>query len=246
MKVSIIGLGWFGESLGEQLKVQHEVLGTTRSEDKARLLREKGFNVFILDYPKVPTMDLLNSDVVVLNIPPRAEHLEWMKLWPWQKGCHVIFISSTSVYGDHQGTVDENTPPEPDTESGKTLLAQEKFFGAFSTGAIIRFGGLLGSGRHPGKYLSGRKNLEGAERPVNLVHQKDTVGFVKTVIEKKLTGIFNLVHPDHPEREIFYRSYCERKGLPLPEFLPQAGPAKTVNSSTILKLYQFQASLEED
>jgi nucleoside-diphosphate-sugar epimerase len=246
MKISIIGLGWFGEALGHALKDQNEILGSTRSELKAQQLRQKGFKPLVLEYPQLPSDELLSCDLIILNIPPRADHIAWFKSWAWKSDTQIIFISPTSVYGDHQGSVNEETIPEPDTEGGKILIEQESYFRGFKNSAIIRFGGLFGAGRHPGKFLSGRKNLEGAQRPVNLVHQKDTVGFVKTVIEKNLTGTFNLVHPDHPNRELFYRSFCERKGLPLPEFTHQTGPSKVINSSSISSLYRFQAALEDD
>lgn len=169
-----------------------------------------------------------------------------VKSWPWGIDTKIIFISSTSVYGDHQGSVNEETVAEPDTEGGKILVEQENYFRGFKNSAIVRFGGLFGNGRHPGKFLSGRKNLEGAQRPVNLVHQKDTVGFVKTVIERNLTGTFNLVHPEHPTRENYYQDFCHRHQLPLPEFTPSTASFKVINSRRVSEHYQFQATLKDD
>ena len=204
------------------------------------------FKTFILECPQLPSDELLTTDLIVLNIPPRAEHLAWYKSWAWKNETRVIFISSTSVYGDHQRAVDESTPPEPDTESGKILIEQENYFRGFKNSVIVRFGGLFGGGRHPGKFLSGRKNLEGAHRPVNLVHQKDTVGFVKLVVEKKLTGTFNLVHPDHPTRETYYQDYCRRHQLELPEFTLSSSTFKVIDSSKVPGVYQFQTTLRDD
>jgi nucleoside-diphosphate-sugar epimerase len=246
MKVSIIGLGWFGEALGDALRAKYDILGTTRSETKASHLRGKGFDCFVLNYPQIPSPELLAVETIVLNIPPREEHLDWFKSWPWMEGTQLILISSTSVYGDQQGIVDENTVPDPDTESGKILVEQEKYFLGFKNSVIIRFGGLFGAGRHPGKFLSGRKNLEGANRPVNLIHQKDTVGFVKLIIENNFGGTFNLVHPDHPSRETYYQDYCHRHQLALPEFTPATSTFKVINSSKVPGLYQFQTTLSDD
>jgi nucleoside-diphosphate-sugar epimerase len=246
MKISIIGLGWFGQALGHELRSHHEIWGTTRTQQKAQQLIDLGFHTLTMDHPQHPSEELLAADVIIVNIPPRAEHLEWFKSWKWNSKSHVIFISSTSVYGDHQGHVDEQTPPGPDTESGKILVEQEKFFSQFSHSTIIRFGGLIGGGRHPGKILSGRKNLEGAQRPVNLVHQKDTVGFVVLVIEKQLVGTFNLVNPDHPTRESYYQDYCLRHQLTLPEFTPGPSAFKVINSKRVSSFYQFRASLKDD
>ena len=37
----------------------------------------------------------------------------------------VVFVSSTSVYGDLEGIVTEETEPKPSTESGKQLIARK-------------------------------------------------------------------------------------------------------------------------
>ncbi|MDO1499384.1 hypothetical protein Q2T40_03905 [Winogradskyella maritima] len=68
----------------------------------------------------------------------------------------IVFVSSTSVYGEIHGEVDEDTPPNPSTESGKQLTEAEKIFKDvknFET-TIIRFGGLIGPDRHPVTMLS--------------------------------------------------------------------------------------------
>jgi nucleoside-diphosphate-sugar epimerase len=244
MKISIIGLGHFGSALAREL-VGHEISGTTRSESKAALLRQEGLRVEILDCPQLPSSELLDQDLVVINIPPRPEHLKWFQSWPWQKA-RVIFIGSTSVYGDAQGEVNEQTLPAPDTISGEILLKQELFFKSFPDSCIVRFGGLIGEGRHPGKFLSGRSNLEGGERVVNLIHHLDTICFIKDIIENPRFGVFNLVHPHHPTREDYYRSYCTRHDLALPEFILGSTPYKTVQSSLVPGFYTFRASLYDE
>lgn len=245
MKVSIIGLGWFGQALAAELSSRYSILGTTRSTEKAAALQRLGYKVEVLESPQIPSMELLQSEVIVLNIPPKEDQLTWFKSWPW-RGQRVIFISSTSVYGEVQGVVDESISPLPDTAGGKILAEQEQFFAGLPQTSIVRFGGLIGDGRHPGKFLSGRRNLEGGERPVNLIHQRDTVGFIKELIERPKLGVFNLVHSDHPKREEYYVDYCRRKGLPLPEFIPGSAPYKKVHGSRVEEFYSFQASLKDD
>ena len=47
MKIGIIGLGWLGEPLGEfLLEKGFDLLGTTTSIEKAKLLNEKGINAY--------------------------------------------------------------------------------------------------------------------------------------------------------------------------------------------------------
>lgn len=228
MKISIVGLGWFGSSLAQMLD-DHEVSGTHRTD---------------LNETNTPTESIMDADVLVINIPPFKNQLEWFKSWNWSKKTHVIFISSTSVYGQESGDLDESVIPGPNTENGKLLLEEEEWIKTFPFHTVIRFGGLLGKNRHPGKVLSGRKNISGGNQPVNLLHLDDAVGFTKLVIEQKLINrTFNLVNPEHPTREAFYQDYARTHQLPLPEFDHSPMPGKTICSALVENLYEFKVKL---
>lgn len=244
MNVSIIGLGWFGSALATNLLEAHQVSGTTRTPEKVNNFESQGIKTELLDLKQIPSPQILNAQVVILNIPPFSGQLEWFQSWGLNKSTHLIFISSTSVYGEDGQTVDENTLPNPNTESGKILLAEENWIKTFQNHTIIRFGGLIGKNRHPGKFLSGRKNLTGGLSPVNLIHLDDTIGFTKLIIEKKLVGeTFNLVHPEHPTRSDYYQNFCRENNLPLPEFDSSGGDGKIVSSEKTLKIYSFTHNL---
>lgn len=237
MKISVIGCGWFGKELAQKLlHHHHQVLGTTRSQEKLDALSELGILCHLLTFPNLPHPSLMEADVVILNIPPFAAQGAWVRNWPWEKRTHLIFISSTSVYGLHQGEVDEETEPLPDSENGHFLLAEEKWVKSAPLHTIIRFGGLIGKNRHPGKQLSGRKNLKDGNLPVNLIHLDDCVNFTQMVIDQKLTGVFNLVSDNHSTREKFYGDYCKDHGLPLPEFESGSGVGKVVSNQKVKKL----------
>ena len=203
MKVSVIGLGWYGEPLAGELKKRgHEVRGTTTREEKKAALELRGISAAVLGHPALPPADLLGSDVIVLNIPPFTGQLEWLKLWPW-RGAKLVFVSSTSVLA--------GTSP--------ILQEEERWVREnFDRAAILRFGGLLGGGRHPGKFLSGRENVPHRLWPVNLLHLEDAVGFTLTVLEKNLSGTFDVVCDEHRSREEFYTEFARRRNLPPPLF----------------------------
>src|SRR3712207_4950441 len=113
MKISIIGLGWFGTALARTLKSQHKIFGTTRSQEKIHAFAQENIHARQLDSSKIPDQELLNSDVVVLNVPPFEGQKSWFMQWGWNKNSHVIFISSTSVYGKNSGLITETTQPLP-------------------------------------------------------------------------------------------------------------------------------------
>ena len=237
-KISILGLGWFGSKLADQLLSDYEVKGSTRSHPKIKAFHEKGIKADILIPGEKYPVQLFHADTIVINIPPFIHQLDWFKSWPIDKKTHVIFISSTSVYGELEGIVDEKTNPQPDTENAKYLLEQEKWISSFENYTIVRFGGLIGPDRHPGKYLSGRKNIAGGNQAVNLIHLDDAIGFTRMVIEKKIQAeTFNLVHAEHPSRESYYSEYCRVHQLTLPEFIPGKSEGKKISNTKVSQYY---------
>lgn len=231
MKISIIGLGWFGEPLAKALlKDGHQIFGTTRTLEKKAELEKENISVEVLEYPHYVKKDLLESDIIILNIPPFANQLEWFESWQWNHDAWIIFISSTSVYS------------KKDSKNISILKQEESWIQSeFNHWTILRFGGLIGNGRHPGKHLSGKKNLPGRLWPVNLVHLDDCIGVTKTIIQKNLKNeIFNVVASDHPTREKFYTDYCVSNNLPLPEFNQlDHSVTESVSNDKIIKSYSL-------
>lgn len=199
--VSILGLGYFGRPLGLALKEQgFQIQGSTRTEEKALELNALGLRTHLLNYPAFNNRLIENAEILVLNIPPFLNSLEWIKSFKLPENLWIIFISSTS--------------------QSQVLLEQEAWVKEhFKKWTIVRFAGLYGDGRHPGKHLSGKKNLKGQDWPVNLIHRDDCVEFIKIVIEQDLHQVtYNLAASEHPTRKDFYTKYCLEKELPLPEF----------------------------
>jgi nucleoside-diphosphate-sugar epimerase len=226
MHVKIAGLGWFGEPLALSLVQQgYQVSGTTRSVEKKNRLGPLGVTTEILNYPD-PLRGLF-CDALILNIPPFPEELAWFKSWNLPKTTWVVFISSTSVI------------PIPESASALLLSEQESWVSSFfNNWTILRFGGLLGNGRHPGKYLSGRKNLPGRLWPVNLIQLEDTIELTSKVLSEGIKSeILNVVSDEHPTREDYYSEYCTRNGLPTPGFDPKDETKGKIVSNSDLKKY---------
>jgi nucleoside-diphosphate-sugar epimerase len=244
MKISVIGAGWFGRALALQLKqAGHTLVVSTRDSIKASQLEQQGLEAFILGSSAPAAAGLLDSELIVLNIPPFADQLEWLMSWNWKyQQQRLIFISSTSVYGDSTGVLTETSPLRPDTPNGRIIVSTEEWvLREFSQRQIIRFGGLLGPDRHPGKFLSGRKNIADGDAPVNLLHLDDAVGFVMKVIEHGgPSEIINLVSDEHSTRKEFYSEYAERNNLPLPEFQAGGAEGKLINNDLAKTIYQFK------
>jgi len=233
MRISIIGLGWFGNSLAEILKGNHIVCGTKSTHEGAKSRDANSVPAYYLnlnervDYAKlVPVFDV---DCVVVNIPPSAAKslgysdlmkkiLDGIKRY---KVKHLIFISSTSVFGDHQLKVDEDTIPEPTRGNGEVLFRAENFLAAYFAGrlSIVRPGGLVGGDRHPAKYLAGRKNISGRDHHVNLVHRNDLIALTQFLIENESErSCFHAVASHHPTKKEYYTVAAGKMGLAKPQF----------------------------
>jgi nucleoside-diphosphate-sugar epimerase len=235
-QISILGCGWLGFPLAKSLvKKGFSVQGSTTSSEKRSLLQNAGitpFQIALFENKIVGEIDLFlkNSEILIIDIPPklRSDAKEnfvgkIQMLIPFiEKSSvrNVLFVSSTTVYADDNTTISESTAPHPTTESGKQLLETEQLLQSnFNQTTIVRFGGLIGEQRHPIHFLSGRKNLENADAPINLIHQEDCIGIIEKVMEKECWNeVFNAVAPHHPTRKKYYTQKAIDLNLPLPEF----------------------------
>ncbi len=162
----------------------------------------------------------------------------------------VLFVSSTAVYQDDNKVVNETTESHPETESGKQLLQAEQLLQTnshFQT-TVVRFGGLIGEDRHPIYFLSGKKNIENPEAPINFIHQTDCIGIINAILEKECWNeIFNGVAPQHPNRKDYYTQMAIALHLPLPEFdESNLSVGKTICSEKVERIlsYEFKKPLD--
>lgn len=258
IQISILGCGWLGLPLAKALiKNGFFVKGSTTSSEKLSILENSGIQPFLiaLSEDKIAgnlTDFLHHSKILIIDIPPKLRGSEKenfvskiRNIIPFiEKSTveNVIFISSTSVYGESDALVTEETIAHPATESGKQLLETEQLLqnnSSFTT-TIIRFGGLIGEDRHPIKFLAGKTNLENPNAPVNLIHQEDCIGIILKIIQQaqndKLVWneTFNAVSPFHPSRKEYYTKKAIDFNLKIPQFNTEnVIVGKTISSTKI-------------
>jgi nucleoside-diphosphate-sugar epimerase len=135
----------------------------------------------------------------------------------------LLYISSTSVYGQTDGSwVDETSPTDPLEESGKVVLEAEQTLRHVRPDSIIlRFAGIYGPGRvlRKASLLKGEPVPGDGERFVNLIHVEDGVRAVLAAEEKAEPGETYLIADDAPptRRELFTHT-AARIGAPVPVF----------------------------
>lgn len=257
MVVSILGCGWYGKALAESLlKNKVTVKGSATSPGKLDVLGCLGILPYLVKFDKAEnTVDpvFFYCDVLVISIPPKTKAGEGESYLPKIqqiiKACvqyqvkKVIYISSTGVYGEYNSGVDELTDPNPDTPAGLILFDAEQLFKqeiSFQT-TIIRFGGLIGPGRHPGRFFAGKSGIPNGLAPVNLIHLSDCVGISTAVINQDAFGcIFNACSPDHPAKGAYYSEMAAKANLPAPEFVDERISWKTVNSNNLAAILKYE------
>ncbi|TLP76986.1 SDR family oxidoreductase [Maribacter sp. ACAM166] len=265
-QIGILGCGWLGLPLAEKLHREgYKVSGTTTSEEKLSLLKEKGINSFKIsiseDVIYGPISEFLDSiSVLIINIPPglrgkglKESYIDKIKLlYTAIKKSNVslvIFVSSTAVYGAAEGTVTEQTAPLPTSESGMQLVECENLFrnDQHLKTTIIRFGGLIGPNRHPITMLSKRENLVGGNAPVNLIHLDDCIGIIKKILEEDhWNELLNAVYPEHPTKKKYYTNEALKRGLTPPIYLSEANQSYKLISSCspfLINEYSFLTAL---
>lgn len=255
-QISILGCGWLGFPLAKAL-IQNgfSVKGSTTSIDKIPLLQSAGITPFLVRLEEHQISEsiadfLANSQILIINIPPKLRGgstenfvAKITTLLPFIENStveKVLFVSSTSVYGDGNELVTEDTPLNPDTEGGRQLTIVENLLqknSRFQT-TILRFGGLIGEDRNPVRFLSGRENIENPEAPINLIHQDDCIGIIEKILAlNSWNKTYNAVTPFHPSRKEYYSQKATELNLALPKF----AASNTVTGKTILSDYLIKS-----
>ena len=235
-RIGILGLGWLGEPLAEALLEEgYHVTGSSTSLEKVLRLSSNPYHIVRLsvesDHIAGDASTFFHEvDTVIINFPPKripeveSVFVEQIKeLIPFLKDdMNVIFISSTSVYGNTNDWVTEDQEVTPEKASGKALVKAEYLLKQHCGDrlTILRLAGLIGPDRHPGKFLANKRELKNPNVPVNLIHLVDVIGLIKEILTSKTFGItLNGCADKHPERKDFYSKAAKQLGLASPVFI---------------------------
>jgi nucleoside-diphosphate-sugar epimerase len=136
----------------------------------------------------------------------------------------LIYVSSSSVYGQADGGwVDETSPTEPLEESGRIVLAAEAILRAKLPDAVVlRFAGIYGPGRLLRRQAieKGEPIVGDADKWLNLIHVEDGARAVLAAEERGESGRVYNVCDDHPvRRRYFYATLARLLRAPAPKFV---------------------------
>ncbi|MGH1484692.1 MAG: NAD-dependent epimerase/dehydratase family protein [Cellvibrionaceae bacterium] len=208
--VLLLGFGDIAKRLAKKLSSSYQITGVRRRSELVQ-----GITTVQADCSDLTEMQNLltqHFDVIVVTMTPsemsdegyEKAYVQTVKTLlaalahNAQTPRLLIFVSSSSVYGQQQGEwVDEQASTEPSSYSGKRLLEAENLLSQSEFASCsVRFSGIYGPGR--------RRLIEqvvaghgAAKEPVlysNRIHSEDCAGILAYLIERQKTQVIAPVY----------------------------------------------------
>lgn len=223
-----IGHGFSARALAARLVPQGwRIVGTTRSPDKADAIADTGvepvvwpgadLGALIAQFPNVlvsagpdsagdPVLNAVEDAVI-----RAAPDLRW-----------VGYLSTTGVYGDHDGDwVDEDTPLTPSTKRGRARVTAEARWQAIPDLPlhIFRLAGIYGPGRGPfAKVRAGTaRRIIKQGQVFSRIHVEDIAQALELSLQRPDPGaVYNLCDDDPAPPQDVIAHAAELLGLPVP------------------------------
>ena len=153
----------------------------------------------------------------------------------------VLFVSSTSVYPADSQLVSESDGKESPQHP---LVIIENLFVQnpnFQT-TILRFAGLIGYSRHPGRFFRGGKEVTNADSTVNLIHRDDCINIIDRIVSNGAWGeTFNGCADTHPSKREFYARAASQLGAPPPVFAESSDKSfKQVDNRKLKRMLGYE------
>ena len=222
-----IGHGYSAQALARRLLPQGwQIIGTTRTEAGAKALRATGIDALV--WPEADLSGALakathlltsvapgDSDPVLQAIGPQIARsaLKW-----------VGYLSTTAVYGHHNGDwVDETTPLAPTTARGAARVQAEADWTALGLPLhIFRLAGIYGPGRGPfEKVRDGTaRRIHKAGQVFSRIHVDDIARVLHAALLRPHPGVYNVCDDDPASPEDILGLAADMLGLPPPPIVP--------------------------
>ena len=234
-EVLIIGCGFLGEAVADFFSVQgRNVLGLVRSNDSLGALSKRSFRSAACDVTIPASVEALtpqvqNGPLAIYCVSSgrggvdayAAVYRDGLRRVQesWKPG-RMIFVSSTSVYGQTDGDwVTEESEAAPDRDTGRILLEAEHIALA-SGGSVARLSGIYGPGRSVllRKFLAGEALLEdGGHRWINQIHRDDAAVALARLADSSITPeVYNVTDNTPATQRELYGWMAEALRQPLP------------------------------
>ncbi|QYX57256.1 SDR family oxidoreductase [Roseovarius sp. SCSIO 43702] len=227
-----LGHGYSAAALARRLLPEGwQVIGTTRDPVKAQAMERDGLRALLWDGPGIEAA-LSEATHLLISVAPgpegdpalsryeaavraTASRLDW-----------AGYLSTTGVYGDHQGDwVDETTPLTPSTRRGRARVLAETQWRAIPSLPlhIFRLAGIYGPGRGPfEKVRAGTaRRIVKPGQVFSRIHVDDIAQVLAASIARPRPGaVYNVCDDDPAPPEDVIEHAADLLGLPVPPAIP--------------------------
>jgi len=221
-KVGIIGCGWLGYRIAENISGQYEVYTTTSTQDKIEKLTSRGFKPTIVSFSDEKILKdpgqwevLSTLDIIIITVPfskkgSLSNSLHNLFSFIGDFKGQLFYMSSTGVYPNIEKEFLEDDVSS-DAVSGERMMKEK-----YPQVNILRLAGLMGDQRLLRNFKVTNLNFA-----VNHIHYADICIVLEKMIERQLKSkVYNVVAPFHPaksevinaQNNIEYSEKCEVKG----------------------------------
>lgn len=242
--ISILGTGWLGFPLSQHfLEIGWKVKGSTTTPDRLTQLKEEGIEPHLIniDVKDQSTKPFLQSDVLVINIT--SKNIDAFKRLINQIKQSaiktVLFVSSTSVYNlDNKVVTEKSMVNQSPLSQIENLFVNQREFKT----TIIRFGGLFGYDRQPGRFFKNGRIVKDPDACVNYIHRDDAILIIDNIVKQQVWNVvFNGVTDSHPTKREFYTYMTSIINSEPPVFeLSEQSNYKQVSNEKVKKSLNFE------
>lgn len=257
MRRLIIGCGYLGTRVAARwLAAGDSVSALTRSAENAAGLRSQGISPVVGDVMRPETLAALPDVDTVLwavgwdrtsGISQRDVYVNGLQHVMQQisrRAERLIYISSTSVYGQSNGEwIDEASVCEPSQPNGQACRDAELSLGQWRPFGIdspltttLRLSGIYGPARLLSRVAALKSGEPIAGNPdawLNLIHVDDAAAAVTLSADRKIPCPLCLISDNEPmTRRAYYSALAELVGAPRPRFAEEDPAQGTAGGGT--------------
>lgn len=266
MHALIIGCGYLGRRVAQRwIAAGHSVTALTRSPDRVHELQRSGVAPVVGDVLAPRSLAALpECDVLLYAVGyDRAAGHDKRRLYVeglrnvlaavGTRAGRMIYISSSSVYGQDAGEwIDETSPTEPTTDGGRICLEAERVlaasaFAVTDCAETLRLSGIYGPDRLLAKVDALRAGTPLAGSPeawLNLIHVEDAADAVAAAAAHPAPESLYLVSDDRPvTRGEYYGELARLVGAPPPVFDATQSPRHGVGLNKRCRNERLKQSL---